>query len=164
MKKWLVLVLGLLLCGCGAQETFETLADEMVLPVSAQPRQVHVELPGEAALPAMESSAGRLYLCRDYEIHLQTLPAGDLDATVKAVSGFPREELTVLETDQGDHKRYDFVWVSTGDEGQQLGKAAVLSDGEYHYCLSVLRQPGEDSQVTWSQVFDSFTLESDRTG
>ena len=40
MKKLLVLMLMLFLCGCGAQESFETVSDEMVLPVLAQPREI----------------------------------------------------------------------------------------------------------------------------
>ena len=46
MKKcWMFLVLAVLLCGCGAKETFETVADDLVQPVMASPRQITVQLP-----------------------------------------------------------------------------------------------------------------------
>ena len=57
-------------------------------------------------------------------------------------------------------KRYDFVWASAGENGDMLGRAVILDDGNYHYCLSVQRpaDPEKTSQVVWSQVFQSFSL------
>ena len=68
--------------------------------------------------------------------------------------------LTVLETRQGDIDRYDFVWTMAGETGDRLGRAAILDDGNYHYCMSVLRdaQNPKMSQIVWSDVFASFTL------
>ena len=64
------------------------------------------------------------------------------------------------ETAQDGAKRYDFVWASAGENGDQLGRAVILDDGNYHYCLSVLRDADttEKSQIVWRDVFDSFKL------
>ena len=52
MKIWIaVMALMLTLSGCAEQDVFETVADEQAVPVMAQPRQIEVKLPGEAALP-----------------------------------------------------------------------------------------------------------------
>lgn len=161
MKRWIWMVVCLLLLtGCAAEETFETVADELALPVMAQPREIEVALPGEAALPAMENDSCRLYLGSDYEILLQTLSGGDMARTIRQVSGFEAEELTVLETSHNDFRRVEFVWVSAGEQGDEIGRCVVLDDGDYHYCLSVLRnaEETENSQTNWNQVFDSFTL------
>ena len=88
MRKCVYFLLSLfLLAGCAQQETFETISDEIpsAEPVSA--RQVNLTLPEEAAVPASESESGKLYLCDGYEILLQTLPAGNLDATLRNVTG-----------------------------------------------------------------------------
>ena len=161
MKKYLWMLLPvLLLCGCRAEETMETISDEILLPVMAQPRDISVELPGEAALPVVENDAGRLYLCDEYEIVLQTLDAGDLSRTMQTMSGMDRDQLAVMETMAGDAKRYEFVWTSAGEQGEQLGRAVVLDDGTYHYCLSVLRsaEKADKSQIHWNRVFQSFKL------
>ena len=161
MKKYLwMLLICLLLCGCKGQETMETIADEILLPVMAQPRDISVELPGETALPVVENDAGRLYLCNEYEIVLQTLDAGDLGRTMQTLSGMALEDLTVMETQAEDGKRYEFVWTSAGEGGEQLGRAVVLDDGTYHYCLSVLRNAdkADKSQTNWNRVFQSFKL------
>ena len=161
MKKYLwILLASLLLCGCTAQETMETISDEVLLPVMAQPRDISVELPGETALPVVENDAGRIYLCDEYEIVLQTLDAGDLSRTLQTISGMEEEQLTVMETMAGDTRRYEFVWTSAGERGEQLGRAVVLDDGTYHYCLSALRsaEKAAKSQVNWNQVFQSFRL------
>lgn len=154
-------LLALLLAGCAQQETMETVADVWDTPVMAQPRQVNLELPGGAEQEALETGSGRLYLSEDYEISVETLDAGDLDATLKAVCGRTREELTVLETVSGGVKRYSFVWAAAGEDGDRLGRGEILDDGNYHYCLTVLRpaEPERDSQIVWSQVFQSFSLE-----
>ena len=161
MKKTvLVGLMALLLCGCRAEETFETVSDEWIAPVMASPREVSVSLPGEASVPAVESENGRLYLCEDYEVFIQTLDSGDLNATIRTVSGYEAEELTVMETNLDGISRYEFVWTSAGERGDWLGRGVILDDGDYHYVMTVLRDEGttENSQVVWSEVFRSFSL------
>ena len=159
MKKCLcLLMLALVLTGCAAEETMETISDEIVVPVMAQPKEISVSLPGEAALPAMESDNGRIYLCQDYEIYIQTLEAGDLNATVRNLSGYEKDSLTVMETDQNGLDRYEFVWSSAGESGDRIGRAVILDDGSYHYTLTILRDEAttENSQIAWNDIFQSF--------
>ena len=91
---------------------------------------------------------------------METLSAGDVNATVEHLSGYSRDNLTLMQTQQGDVDRYEFVWASTGEDGERLGRAVILDDGNYHYCMSVLRDADttKTSQIVWSQVFDSFCL------
>lgn len=159
MKKCvLLLLLALALTGCAAEETYETISDEILVPAMAQPREITVSLPGEAALPAMESDNGRAYLCQDYEVYLQTLEAGDMDATVRTLSGYDPEALTVMETEQEGLKRSEFVWACAGETGDRIGRAVVLDDGYYHYTLTILRDAAttETSQISWDEIFSSF--------
>lgn len=161
MQKIILLVLAaLLLSGCAAEETFETISDELVQPVMAQPEEVLVDLPGEAAMPAMESENGRFYLASDYEIHIQTLEAGDLNRTIQTLSGYEQDALTVMETNLDGISRYEFVWTCAGENGDRLGRAVVLDDGTYHYTMTVLRDADttETSQIVWNDVFRSFAL------
>ena len=161
MKKIILLVLMmLLLCGCTAEETLETVSDELVQPVMAQPGEIAVSLPGEASIPTMEGDTGRMYLAADYEIYIQTLASGDTDATIKTVSGYDRDALTVMETELDGVSRYEFVWACAGEKGQRIGRGVVLDDGNYHYVMTVLRdaETTETSQIVWNDVFDSFRL------
>ena len=156
--KVLLMVMALLLCGCGARETMETISDEPVQAVMAQPREISVRLPDNAVAPVLEGEAEQVYFSDDYEIVIETLSAGDLDATMRSISGYGRDQLTVMET-QWDHvTRYDFVWAAAGETGDRLGRAVVLDDGQYHYCMSVLRDAQAVSQVVWRDVFASFEL------
>ena len=161
MKKIVVTAAAvLLLCGCTAQETFETVADEPVIPVMAQPREIEVHLPDNAIAPVLGTDSAQIYLSSDYEIVVETLSSGDIHATVQAISGYEAEKLTVLKTRQGDADRYEFVWACAGETGDRLGRAVVLDDGQFHYCMSVLRDAEDtgESQIVWSEVFDSFAL------
>ena len=162
MKKIIVmLMMSLLLSGCGAKETLETVADDIPLqPVLAEPAQISVRLPDNAVSPVLESDSEQVYLCEDYEISIETRASGDLGGTITALTGFDPEQLTVMHTKQDDADRYEFVWVSAGEMGERLGRGVVLDDGSYHYCMSVLRdaENQKKSQVEWSDVFSSFSL------
>ena len=160
MKTWVILLLSaLLLTGCASEDTFETIADEPVAAVMAQPGQISVELPEDAVAPVLESGSEQLWLCDDYEILIQTRPSGDLNGTIQTISGYPKESLTVIETQNQNVTRYDFVWASAGEKGERLGRAVVLDDGNYHYCMSVLRDAdAQESQIVWNEVFQSFSL------
>lgn len=159
-KCWMMLAMMVLLCGCAAEETFETVADDLVLPVMASPREISVRLPENAVSPVLESQGEQVYLCDGYEIIVETMDAGDVGATIRAVSGYDKEDITVIETQWQDVTRYEFVWAAAGEQGDRLGRAVVLDDGSYHYCLSVIRDASlsEDTQIVWNDVFQSFTV------
>lgn len=161
MKKLcLIFALAVLLTGCGAAETYETLADEVVQSVMAQPKEIKVTLPEEAVLPAMESDNGTLYICKDYDVTVQTLESGNLEATIRTISGYSPEELTVMETSAGEMTKYDFVWTSTSDTGEQVGRAMILDDGSYHYVLTTMADADVVSEYKeiWNGLFESFQL------
>ena len=161
MKKlclWMMLVL--LLAGCGTQETLETVADEMVQQVISQPREILLTLPEETLLPAMESDGRTLYLCNGYDVAVQTLDAGNLDATIQQISGFVSEELTIMETLVGEYPCYEFVWTNAADLGEQVCRAKIIDDGTYHYVLSAMTPAGKASeyQEIWNGIFESFGI------
>ena len=159
-KLWLLLVCGMIFSGCGAEQTMETVADEAVVLASAKPREIYVALPDDTVLPAMESDSGTVYFCKDYDISVQTMESGDLQRTVEAVSGYGKEDLTIIETTKSDYVRYDFVWSAAGELGQQVCRASILDDGNYHYVLAVMGNAdtaGEYGEI-WSGILDSFCL------
>ena len=160
VRKGLCLMLVcMLLGGCGAEETMETVADEWVEPVIVPAREIRVSLPEELA-PVTEDTTGSLYIASNYEIHIQTMSGGDLDETIRSISGHEREDLTVIETEPHGVHRYDLVWTAVGEGGDRIGRAVIVDDGEYHYTMTVLRDAGsvETDQIVWRTVFESFTL------
>ena len=158
MKRWgYICLFVILLSGCKAEETLETVSDEWIVPVMAQPREISVRMPEDLVLPVLEQEGRQLYMGPNYEIMLETMAAGDLQATIRNLSGYEQEQLTILETDQGEWNRYEFVWTAAGEQGHRLGRAVILDDGDYHYCMSVLRD-AEESLIVWQDVFQSFSL------
>lgn len=160
MKKLVLLTMVLMLTGCGAAETFETVNDEPVAEVISEPREMHYWLAQDPVMPAMESDEGTLYLCGDYDVMAQTMPGGDLSKSVYRVSGYTPEELTLIQTGTGDIDKYEFVWTSATESGHQIGRATLLDDGEYHYVLSatVDAELMEEYQEIWNGIFESFQL------
>ena len=161
MKKYVLFLLILVsFTGCGSEATFETVADEWVQSAAAPVRETLLTLPQEAVVPVSESEYGQLYQCDGYEIAIQTLEAGDLDATVRTVTGYSRENLTVMETKLADIRRYDLVWSCMGEQGELVGRARVLDDGNYHYVLTVLAQADRAAELETmiSELFASYSL------
>ena len=158
VKRWgCICLFVILLSGCKAEETLETVSDEWIVPVMAQPREISVRMPEDLVLPVLEQEGRQLYMGPNYEIMLETMAAGDLQATIRNLSGYEQEQLTILETDQGEWNRYEFVWTAAGEQGHRLGRAVILDDGDYHYCMTALRD-AEESLIVWQDVFQSFSL------
>ena len=156
-----VMLVLMLLTGCQQPKDFETMSDSYVEPEPPQPCQVMLELPEDAAKAVLEdASAGTLYLCDGYCVAVQTLPAGNLDATLREVTGYGAEKVQLWQKKEGDISRYVCVWASAGEGGDQMGKATILDDGEYHYVLSVMADAENAGELadTWQQLMESFNI------
>ena len=159
MRKMIVVLISvLMLAGCGSTQTLETIADEPVLAVSAEQREVKVELPDDAAVMTMSCDNKTIYLCGGYEICFEVLDAVDLDRTTKQVTGFHEEYLTVLKTGYEGFSKHEMVWSSAGETGDYLGRAVVLDDGDHHYVLSALAPADmvQNLEGQWEEMFASF--------
>lgn len=162
MKKWWILLcVSFLLTGCAAAETFETVGDEMLQPVMAEVGRINLSLPPEASAQTMLGSDGdKLYFCDGYTAAVQIMDRGDLDRTCRQLCGFPADNLNILETVNSGCKRYDWVWMAAGEGGDMMGRAAVIDDGKYHYCVSLLADAASAGELEsqWSKILNSFTV------
>ena len=161
MKKCVLLLLVMvLLAGCGAQETFETLADVYAPAKPAQHRAVTLTLPEGTTATSLESENGEYYICGDFEFGIETMDAGDLSRTVSAVCGYSMEDVNVIQTQTEEFDRYDFVWCAVGEAGDQIGRAVILDDGNYHYVLTAMTDADSagDLRQAWNEMFASFGL------
>ena len=159
-KMWIFgLVTAVMVCGC-AQAPVETVNDFYEGTSAAPAYRIQLDFPKEAVQPVMENGENQLYLCDGYELRLQTLPAGNLSGTLQDITGFPEEKLTLIHTDQDGNDRSDFVWCTAGEEGDMVGRAAVIDDGNYYYCVSVLAEESrtEALQESWQRIFESIIL------
>ena len=163
MRKLLCVVFAaLLLCGCGARETFETLADVYV-PEEEIAQKVGVSLPGEAVLETLYTDGGRLYLCDGYTVAVQTLPGGDLQRTVKEISGYEKDKIHLVETKQDTLTRYHMVWTCAGEGGDSVARAVIVDDGSYHYAVTVMAAAQNAGTLTdtMQEILNSVTLRTD---
>jgi len=162
MKKlWILPLAALFLVGCSKKQTLETVADSQDTPVSATMQQVLVDLPPELSTPTLQDeTAGKLHLCDDYTVMVQTMEAGDLKRTIQTATGMDMENLQIIQTKQDDVKRYQWVWATNGEGGIQVGRGCVLDDGAYHYVLTATadESKGGTVQPTWQEIFASFRL------
>lgn len=162
MKRiWWLLLAAALLCGCSAQQVAETVSDELLLSAMAPQKTLSVKLPANAAKSALAAEDGaQLYFCDGYILTVQTSPSGDLDRTARDLCGYGRDRLTVIETKLGSVKRYDWTWTSAGEGNVQVGRAAVLDDGDYHYCVTAMADETGSGNLDaqWDEIFASMGL------
>lgn len=152
-----------LLCGCSGQQVVETVTDEWLNCAAPPQKEVSVKLPAHATKSVLAAEDGaELYFCDGYVLTLQTVPSGDMDRTVRALCGYGTDRLTVLQTKIGEIKRYDWTWTSAGEGSVQVGRAAVLDDGDYHYCMTAMADETACSSldVQWNTVFSSLGLKN----
>ena len=64
----------------------------MLQDVASPSWEIRITLPQEAVVPVAQTETGALYHCEGYELMLQTLPGGDLDATVRELTGYGRDQ------------------------------------------------------------------------
>ena len=168
MKKlWVLPILALLLAGCGSEKMMETVSDMEETPVIAAEQRVLIQLPQELSAPVLQSEkTGTLYICDDYSVTVQTVASGDLNATIRNVTGKDRADLQIMQTEELGVKRYRWVWATGGEKGVQVGRGCILDDGNYHYVLTALAD--EDAaggvQSAWKEIFGSFRLADEREG
>lgn len=161
MKKLcLVAVLVLMLTGCAAPESFETISDLYVDQKTPEAQQTSLLLGQEAVSIEQETGTDRIYLCDDFCVMVQTFSAGDLDATIRSITGYSKENLMVMEHRENGITNYECVWVSAGEGGDQVGRMLILDDGIHHYALSVMADAEKAGELTptWEVLFDSFAV------
>ena len=160
MKKVLVILFAtVLLCGCTAQ-TFEKVEDMNDVQAMAQPATLLMDLPEEAAAPAMQDSSGTLYFCGEYDIMVEVMPSGNLDNTLQTLTGFGRNELELVQTVRCGVDCYEGAWSAAGEAGDHVGRVLILDDGSFHYCVSVMAMAEDISTCAddWNSILTSVAL------
>ena len=158
MKKLVTVLLALMLAGCSG-ESYEQVQDVYATQALPKAARLLVSLPPDAVV--MTDTEAELWLCDGYTATAVTREAGDLDATLRAVTGYSREQLEVIERQQESLKRFETVWVSAGEGGDQVARTVILDDGHHHYALT-LQAPADSAGAlgaAWQQVLATVTLD-----
>lgn len=162
MKKWwVILCLLVFLPGCAAAQTMETVGDDWLTPVDAPLGQIELDLPVSAMTEAsVGDENGRIYLCDGYDLTVQILDRGDLDRTCRAICGLEADRVTMLQRGNADQKRWEWAWSCVGEDGDWIGRATVIDDGNYHYCVTVMAPAAASAGLEgeWTALFGSFEV------
>ena len=163
MKKvWLIILAALMLAGCAATETFEIMEDDHIAGQVLSVSKLTFSMPPDASSQVMQGNEGTLYFCDGYEIMIQTLAGGDLERTLRTLTGYDPGALTVMTSQIADITRYECAWICAGESGDYVGRVVILDDGTHHYSLSVMA-PAEEAgslQESWQELFSSVKLQS----
>lgn len=156
MKRiWIILLLCAMLSGCAAAPVYETLGGD-IHQAAVTVKEAVVSVPKGAK--EMTMANGTYWICDSFDLQLQILAAGDLAATVAALSGLDADNITVMTSVAGEMTRYEWVWTAMSEAGQMLCRGLVLDDGAYHYCLTAIgpAEQGESMTSQWNDIFSGF--------
>lgn len=171
MRKLLFLCgILVILCFTGCQKdtaVWETVSDQIYLSVDGKiPVQLTMDFsaPADAVQAADALSSGAVYQQAEgkYEIMQETLQ-GAAESAIKRMTGFSKDELTVMETKEFNMARYDFVWTAASEQGQQVCRGVVFDDGTYCYTLTfqTAEENGGALQACMDEVFASIGFHED---
>ena len=161
LKKLAVMaLLAVMLLGCAAEPVFEPVTDVYAGTESAA-GTVQVMVPeSTTVLTAAGENGAKLYFCDGYTLSVQTLTGGDLDRSLRSLTGYGRDRLTVLETLREGVTCYSCAWSSTGETGDQVGRLVLLDDGAHHYAVTVMADAEQAGTLAeeWDYILSQVTL------
>lgn len=164
MKRMILLVICvLLLSGCSTEQTMETLSDDLSVSAAAEASKIFISVDEENAAVFYDGNGGELYLCEGYTVAVQTLVGGDVARSVELLTGFSKEDLTVMQTLRDGLTAYEYVWCAAGEREDQICRGMLIDDGTYHYAVTVMADYTLAGQMqdTWQTVFDSVVINTD---
>lgn len=148
LKKGIIWIMtALLLTGCAAEPVYETIGNVWDNPEPvASAASMEFSLPDGAEMEVLsEESGSKSYRVGNWELWTEVYPGGDVSATLEQVTGMDADALTVIQRQVGNMDCHETTWTTTDEEGVNVARAAVIDDGNYHYCISLM-VPEEDAQ------------------
>ncbi len=119
-----------------AAPVFETIADEWQEDLPAPPGKFSGAAAGCGSADGFRHGEGLCISAPITAFPCKFFPAGDRDATLREVTGFEADQLTLVDTDQGDPKAGGFRLTCAGEAGAAV-PGAVFDDGfSHHYVLA----------------------------
>ena len=160
MKKLVIVLLALiLLAGCGAAD-YEQVQDVYVTQPLPRPAELLVSLPPDAVQLTAEDQSS-IWLCEDYTASVTTRESGDMEATLREITGHEKDQLEVFTWQEGGLKRTECTWISAGEGGDQIARAVILDDGNYHYALTLQAEADDAAALreTWQNMLATVNLD-----
>lgn len=159
MRKLAIVLLALMLSGC--TDAYETVMDDHFVPERVEAGTVSFLLPEQASVYTMEDDAeAKLWLLEDYQISTYVHPSGDIESTIRTLTGYERNVIAPICLEMGNVTRYECTWTTADGEGQQMNRAMILDDGNYHYalCLQGSAEASADYADEWNQIMASVSI------
>ncbi len=161
MKKLCILLLAVFLfAGCTEKKTYETISDGLETPRLPTRLEMTTVLPEGATSPVFSTTdAGKLYEFEDCTVMMQAVVAGDFSGLIRDVTGYSRDNLQIMESVQAGLPSFQVVWTSAGEGQTQVGRACILTDGNYYYLLTAMvpeSKAGSLYQGKLKEMFGSF--------
>ena len=159
MKKLCIFLLAVfLLAGCAEKKTYETISDELESPILPKQLEMTAVLPEGAASPVFSTAdAGKLYEYENCTITMQAVATGDFSGLIREVTGYSQENLQIMESVQAGLESFQVVWSSTGEGQTQVGRACILTDGNYYYVLTAMVPESKAGSLSKGELKEMFT-------
>ena len=147
MKRIIVILLLLTgLWGCSAEPVYETIGNVWDNPqLQSTPASIELAVEG-AQMAVMETDGNRKsYQVGNWMLWTEVRDGGDVLATMRDLTGL--DDPQIISYPVGQYQCHETAWAVENEEGERVVRTAVISQGQYHYCLSIKAPQEEARQV-----------------
>lgn len=153
MKRIIILLIIIPLCGCSVNQKFPL---ECISDVYIEPEQpafcLLTDIPSEAILTAScDDGCCAVFTHPDYEIYHEVFAAENIDEAFISLTGRDSKQLSPIFISRLPYEQYRFACTAAGESGPISCSGKLYYDGSFCYAL-VIRTP-ISKEAEYQEVF-----------
>ena len=140
------------------KRTYETISDGLQPPNLPAKLEMTATMPEGTVISVLShSSAGDLYEYDGCTITMQAVSVGDFSGLIQEVTGYHKDSLQIMESIQADLPSFQTVWTCAGEGQTLVGRACILTDGNYYYVLTAMVPESKAASLSMGELKELFS-------
>ena len=141
--------------GCSVKEDFSAeCVNDTIICISSPAFRIEADIPQEAVLTlSHQDGCCAVFSHEDYEITQEIFPAASWDEAFLHVTGRTADSLNPILAGDFPQEEYRCSWSVAGENGTELCRCTILTDGCFYYAVSI--QSNAETDKNYAQSFSS---------
>lgn len=145
----------LTLNACSVKEDFSAeCINDTIECVSLPAFRIEADIPQDAILTlSHQNGCCSVFSHEDYEITQEIFPAASWDEAFLHITGRDADSLSPILAGNFPQEEYRCSWSVAGENGTELCRCTILTDGTFYYAVSI--QSDAETDKNYAQSFSS---------
>ena len=150
-----LIVIILSLNACSVKEEFDTeCINDTISCVETPSFRIEADIPQDAVLTlSHQDGCCAVFSHEDYEITQEIFPAASWDEAFLHVTGRTADALSPILAGNFPQEEYRCSWTVAGENGTELCRCTILTDGSFYYAVSI--QSNAETDKNYTESFSS---------